>query len=377
MLKPQSRHRDFPSLANRAYLNTAAEGVSPQVVGEAIQRYFQDKLKGMDGRPAHHAEYHALRGLAAQCYGLSVDEIGICSCTSEAYNLAAMALSMREGDEVVVNDLEYPAGHTPWAQERCPATVKVWRSRNGALHLDDLVPLLSKRTRLVPVSLVSFYNGFMVNVPRVSEVVRKNSPALVSVDVTQALGRIPLQLAGADLIVSSTHKWILGTHGGCLVGVPEHCTDVFTARAGGWFNLQDAFSPDRFDRPAVSQPGAASFAVGMPNFPACYANRAALQCILGVGIDRIHSHAQPLTLHCLRELKKLPVEMITPDNPDTLAGIVAFKHQSGARLFEALHAKDIHVMHQARRLRVAIHGYNTAEDVERFLRTLKETLEHA
>jgi len=371
MLDQKSRQRDFPSLTNRTYLNTAAEGISPLVVGEALQRFFRDKLKGMDGRPAHHAEHRALRELTAQCYGLTPDEIGICSCTSEAYNLAAMALDMREGDEVVVNDLEYPAGHTPWAQARCPATLKIWRSRNGALHLDDLMSLLSKRTRLVPMSLVSFYNGFMLRVPHVSEVVRKHSPALVSVDVTQALGRIPLDLTGADLILSSTHKWILGTHGGCLVGVPRHRADVFTAPAGGWFNLKDAFAPDRFDRPAVSQPGAASFSVGMPNFPACYANRAALGYILGVGIDKIHAHAQPLTLDCLRELKKFPVEMITPDDPDTLAGIIAFRHPKSSQLFDALHVKDIHVMHQAGRLRVSIHGYNTADDVERFLRTLR------
>ena len=39
--------------------------------------------------------------------------------------------------------------------------------------------------------------------------------------MTQALGRVPLDLADVDLIVSSTHKWILATHGGGLVGVPQ------------------------------------------------------------------------------------------------------------------------------------------------------------
>ena len=39
-----------------------------------------------------------------------------------------------------------------------------------------------------------------------------------------------LRPAGADLIVSSTHKWILGSHGGGLVGVPQARAADRTAR---------------------------------------------------------------------------------------------------------------------------------------------------
>ena len=119
--------------------------------------------------------------------------------------------------------------------------MKVWRARDGALRVEDLVPLLSPKTRLVTVSLVSFFNGYMIPLPAVVEAVRQHSDALLAVDVTQALGRIPLELTGADLIVSSTHKWILASHGGGLVGVPSERADELTVPAGGWFNLEDPF----------------------------------------------------------------------------------------------------------------------------------------
>src|SRR5690606_23969747 len=109
---------------------------------------------------------------------------------------------LKAGDEIVINDLDFPAGATPWLQEGCLATVKLWKHRDGGLRIEDLIPLLSPRTRLVTVSLVSFFNGFMISLPSVVEAVRKNSQALLAVDVTQALGRIPLALDGADLIVS-------------------------------------------------------------------------------------------------------------------------------------------------------------------------------
>jgi selenocysteine lyase/cysteine desulfurase len=355
------------------YLNTAAEGIPPLAVRDALAQYIADKQRGMDGRELHAACWRAAKERVAELYGLTADEIAICSCSSEAFNLAALALRLRAGDEVVINDLDFPAGATPWLQESCPATVKLWRIRNGALRIEDLAPLLGPRTRLVSTSLVSFFNGFMIPLPQVVETVRRHSPALIAVDVTQALGRIPLKLDGVDLIVSSTHKWILASHGGGLVGVPAACADRWRVPAGGWFHLEDAFGPNRFER-AVSRPGAAGFAVGMPNYPAVYAIRAALDYLHGVGVEAIDRAARPLVMQCLEELSRLPVELLTPREPESIAGILAFRHPQVDRLHAHLHAQNIHVMSHAGRLRVALHGYNTPGDVETFLRELRRAL---
>ncbi|MDP6111586.1 MAG: aminotransferase class V-fold PLP-dependent enzyme [Planctomycetota bacterium] len=373
MLTEQSRITDFPSLAGRTYLNTAAEGIPPVCVTDALAQYAQDKVLGMDGRPLHETQWQSARSLVAEFYGLSSDEIGICSCSSEAYNLAAMALQLKDGDEVIVNDLDFPAGATPWLQPVCPAEVKVWRSNEWALRVEDLIPLLSTRTRIVTVSLVSFFNGFKVPLQELAEAVRENSDALLAVDVTQALGRVPLDLNGADLIVSSTHKWILASHGGGLVGVPSARAAELTTTAGGWFNLQDPFRENRFDG-AASKPGAASFMVGMPSYSAVYAINAGLNYIKGVGVENIEQQTRPLVMKCLEGIRRFPVERITPDNPESIAGILAFRHPDAERIRDHLRSKDIHVMCQAGRMRVAIHGYNTMEDVEQLLAALAEVL---
>ncbi len=376
MLTAESRRRDFPSLEGCVYLNTAAEGIPPLAVRDALLQYFADKQLGMDGRGPHAAQRSAVQQRTAELYGLTADEIGICSCASEAYNLAAMALQLGEGDEVVINDLDFPAGATPWLQPSCPATVRLWRHRDGALRIEDLIPLLSPRTRFVTTSLVSFFNGAMVPLEAMVAAVRSHSPALIGVDVTQALGRIPLKLDGVDLIVSSTHKWILASHGGGLVGVPAASADRWRVPAGGWYHLEDAFGADRFER-AVSKPGAAGFGVGMPNYPAIYAVAAALDYLQGIGVEAIYAAAQPLTQWCLDELSTLPVELLTPRAPDQLAGIMAFRHPKAEQIHQALHAKNIHVMSHAGRLRIAIHGYNTQHDVETLLRELRAAIDAA
>ena len=371
MLTPSSRQADFPSLANRTYLNTAAEGILSPPAAQAFAHYVRDKTIGMDGRMPHQEQRAQLRAQTARAFGLGADEIGLCSCSSEAYNLAALALALDAGDEVIINDLDFPAGASGWLQPSCPAAVKVWRSRQGALRVEDLIPLLGPRTRLLTISLVSFFNGHMIPLAAVVEAVRRHSQALLALDVTQALGRIPLAMADVDLIVSSTHKWILGPHGGGLVGVPGHRAGAWTVPAGGWFHLQDPFGPQRFEQ-VDSRPGADSFGVGMPSYGAIYAINAALAYIHGIGIEEIAAHADPLVRQCLDGLKDLPLELLTPDEPDALAGIIAVRHPQAERIHRFLHERDIHIMSTAGRMRIAVHGYNTGTDIERLLATLAE-----
>ena len=101
---------------------------------------------------------------------------------------------------------------------------------------------------------------------------------------------------------------------------------------------------------------------------------AALAYIQSVGVGEIDRVAQPLVAACLEGLERLPVEIISPRDPERLAGILAFRHPAAEAIHRRLHERNIHVMHHAGRIRVAIHGYNTQDDVEAFLRGLTDAL---
>jgi selenocysteine lyase/cysteine desulfurase len=115
----------------------------------------------------------------------------------------------------------------------------------------------------------------------------------------------------------------------------------------------------------------------MPNYAAAYANLAALEYIEAVSVDSIERHADPLVRACIEGLKKMPVELLTPGEPSSLAGIVAFRHPRAELVHRLLHERNIHLMCQAGRLRVAWHGYNNSLDVEKFLSAMHEVLRHA
>ena len=377
MITDTTRERDFPALHGITYLNTAAESIPPLCVSEAIQAYCQDKLLGMKGRDRHFAQVEACREISARMLGLKASEVSFCSCSSEAYNLLASALNLNARDEVVVTDLDFPAGATPWLRAAEAPRVRLWQSRDGALLIEHLTPLLNEHTKLVQVSLVSFYNGHRIAWHAFRETVRQHAPnALISVDVTQALGRVQLDCDDADILISSTHKWTLGIHGGGIIGIPQRGAVRLTTHAGGWFHLQNAFESDRFER-AEPKPGAASFSVGMPNFVALYALNASLRYLEGIGIENILHHADPLVSEVAAGLRSLGLKPMCDWNPRNPSGIIAFQHPQTALLQKALEAERIHVMHHAGRIRIAVHGYNTSTDIANLLRVLGAALRAA
>jgi cysteine desulfurase/selenocysteine lyase len=374
MLTPESRRRDFPTLNEMAYLNTAAESIPPLCVKEAIDRYWDDKARGMKGREGHFAQVEACREISARMIGRDKSEVGFCSCSSEAYNLLATALNLEPDDEVVVTDLDFPAGATPWMRAARPPKVRLWTARDGALNLEDLERLLNGKTQLVQVSLVSFFNGHRIAWAPLRDLVRRLAPqAVLAVDVTQALCRVALDCTDADILISSTHKWTLGIHGGCIIGIPQTRATRLTTHAGGWMHLNNAFDADRFQR-ADPKLGAASFSVGMPNFVALYALNASLRYLEGIGIGAIARHADPLVAEVYRGLIGLGLTPMAAYQPECPSGIVAFRHPQSAAINAVLEREGVHVMHHAGRIRIALHGYNTAEDVKRLLGALGKAL---
>jgi selenocysteine lyase/cysteine desulfurase len=197
--------------------------------------------------------------------------------------------------------------------------------------------------------------------------------ALIAVDVTQALGRITLDCDDADIIISSTHKWTLGIHGGCIIGVPSRNAEKLTTFAGGWYHFTNAFDADRFQR-TVPKLGAASFSVGMPNFVALYALNASLRYLESVGIDAIERHANPLVQKMHDGLVSLGLKPMCPWRADYASGIVAFQHDNCPHIHAQLERENVHVMHHAGRIRIAIHGYNTESDVNLALSVLAKAV---
>jgi len=114
--------------------------------------------------------------------------------------------------------------------------------------------------------------------------------------------------------------------------------------------------------------------VGMPNYAAIYALNAALRYIENIGVTNIAAHADPLVAQLETGLRALDLSLLATQHKGNFSGILAFQHEQADSIHAELETAEVHVMNHAGRLRMALHGYNTAADVEKFLSVLKSAL---
>ncbi|ESX87209.1 cysteine desulfurase-like protein [Mesorhizobium sp. LSHC412B00] len=114
-----------------------------------------------------------------------------------------------ERDEIVITDMDHDANIATWlALEPAGAKFKWWRMReDGNLHVDDLKPLVSDRTRLVACTVTAHSIGSIVDVASVAAIAHV-AGAEVFLDCVHygPHGLIDVQAWDCDYLVCSGYK---------------------------------------------------------------------------------------------------------------------------------------------------------------------------
>lgn len=361
----------------RIYLNTAAEGLVPQAAGDALLRAYEAKRRGSRGRDSLYAGETACREAAARTVGATTEEVALVPNTSTGIERFVQSVRWQEGDEVLLNDLEFPSNVTPWlaARDRYGIRVRVLPTRDGILAPHDVVQAITNRTRVLSVSAVSFKSGGRVDLANLAEVAR-NHDVTFCVDATQSLGAVPLPTGAWDVLWCSGYKWLLGMHGVALMAVRDAVLERMTGGAPGWRSTPVPFPEHRFDRIDWSS-DATRFHAGMPSFASAFVLHDSLKALQALGIDRIGAHITRLGERLLTGLKDLNIECLTPTEADRRAGIVAFDSDDFAPIGEHLSAQGIDVWAKDGRVRISFHAYTTEAEIDLCLRAMEETIASA
>ncbi len=364
----------FPLTRECTYLNTAAEGLLSTDCQEALAAYVRDKSRGSLGRPALYAKERDTVALTAKLLGTSPDSVAFLANATEGVNLLVNSLEWREGDEVLITDLEFPSNVLPWLRLKDRGvTVRVLRSEAGVLRLEDFTAQLSPATKVVSVSLVSYKSG--TRLPFVGQLAGEahRAGAILCLDATQAMGRVPVPLEGVDYMVASSYKWLFTPHGLGITYCAPGLLERIQPATAGWYGVPNIFTPDRFERFEYKL-GAARLCSGMPNFPSIFALNASLRYLLDIGVDRLDEALRPIVGRMRDGLADLGLELLTPADPAFQAGIVAFAHPDATGIGPALAEHNIVVWANDGRVRAAIHLYNEPAEVDRYLTTLERVI---
>jgi cysteine desulfurase family protein (TIGR01976 family) len=230
----ESIRGDFPALERRehghpvAYFDGPGGSQVPRAVVEAMTDYLYHHNANTHWAYPTSVETDALLSGARETYadffGATPADVSFGNNTTTiAFHLArALARGWREGDEIVVTELDHHANIAPWraaAQDRglvvrsVPLDTATFRT-----DWSELARALGPRTRLVAIGAASNALGTVTDVSRACAMARE-AGALTFVDAVHLAphAALDVQAIGCDFLACSSYKFY-GPHAAVLFG---------------------------------------------------------------------------------------------------------------------------------------------------------------
>lgn len=334
---------DFPILTRAVrgggrlvYLDSAATTQKPLAVLDAERDFYLTSNAAVH-RGAHQlAEeateaFEGARARIAGFVGARPDDLVFTRNATESLNLMAYAYSnatakarqgsalpaggdrfvLREGDEILVTQMEHHANLVPW-QEVCAKTGAVLRwiplTPDGRLDLSGLGDLVNARTRVVSFTHQSNLLGTINPVAPLVDAARSVG-ALVVLDACQSVPHMPLLVEdlGVDAVAWSGHKMLGPTGIGCLWASAQTLEAMPPFITGGSMIETVTMEGSTFAEPPKR------FEAGVPMVAQAVGLAAACDYLDHLGMDRVAAHEASLTAYALGRLAEVPgVRVVGP-----------------------------------------------------------------
>jgi selenocysteine lyase/cysteine desulfurase len=358
------REDQFPVTKTVTFLDIANHSPPCVAVQEAIRGYLLDWDR-LDRRGDARTEEAV--ALWAKLVGATADEACSQPNTSAGLATVAEALRFKEGENVVVNDLENPANLYPWiAQRGRGVEVRVVRGRGGAVRLDDLEKAVDDETRAISVSHVEWLTGARHDLRAFAELAHEHGAYLV-VDGIQAAGalRVDVKRDGVDFYANGAYKWLLGCSGAGFLYVKE---ELITDLAPVQFGYRSVEEHD-LERPRLKS-SAKKFELGEPSYLSTVGTKAAIELLLGLGTSAIEARVLKLSQRLYDGLEHLGAKIVSPKEREMHSGVVSFATKDTEATYKRLKEAGFYLSLRPAGIRVAPDFYNTEEEIDRLLSTL-------
>jgi len=359
----------FYGLNNSTWFYNGAETPPLKGTVDALNAYMTHRRDGPGGREANSIVEASCKMNLARLLSSKPEQISLLSNSSEIISMIANSIDFRPGDNVIVNNLEFPSGVLPWLllQEK-GVEVRFVAHSDWQITPEDIMERVDSRTRLVMTSHVSYLSGACLDYKKLYKHL-KATDALLLLDATQSLGAVAVDLNDTDFLVSSSYKWLLGIHGLGILGVNPQRLSAFMPRSTGWRSLVDMFSPVRLETYEFHA-DAKRFETGYPSYPTVYALDYSTKLLLDTGIDNIEDHILRMGEELMARLKNAGYEIMTPLEPHLRAGNICVMSDQGAEIADRLKEDRIYIWGGDGRFRMSIHAFNNGADVDRLMEYL-------
>ncbi len=393
--------KNFPALNQKVngkelvYFDNGATAQKPACVSDLVSRMNE----GLNGNI--HRAVHELSARSTELYEGARDsvrsfinakyreEIIFTSGTTAALNLVASSFGgkyLGKGDTVLITLAEHHSNIVPWQMvcERTGAKLKVLPvDEDGRWNMDSLNDLLTKDVKIVSVAHISNVLG-LVN-PVEDIILAAHSRGIpVLIDGAQGIvhSKVDVQKLDCDFYLFSGHKLFGPTGTGVLYGKKEIMDSIPPWMGGG-----DMVNTVTFEITTYAELPL-KFEAGTPNFIGAAGLGEAIKFVESISGDFLQEHEKLLTDNMMQGLSsikglriygtgqgKIPLFSFSVDgvHPTDLAMLLdkmGIALRSGMMCAEPLMRR----YGQTGMLRASLAMYNTAEEVEYFLKSLNRAI---
>jgi selenocysteine lyase/cysteine desulfurase len=357
----------FPLLNKVTYLNSAAVCLMPLVSQEAGARWREQMYQARpDALDTWLAQMEDARHVVASFIGAQPTEVAFMGNTGDGETVVATGLAFRAGQNIVIDELDYPSGHIVWREiaKRHGLEVREVQSINGAATTEQFAMLVDDNTRLIAVAHVSHHNGYRHDLQALAQLAHAHGAYLFA-DATQAIGsfRVNVRELDVDFLVCATYKWTLGPLGLAFFYCKAELLDELQTSRWGWMQAEQS---DVRGRALKLRTDARKFEYGTLPFQGIVELQTSLELLNELGMDKIEARVFALNAQLHDGLRRVGADVWTP--ADNRSGMVTIHNLDAKRVGDALEREGIITMPRSapkNQIRISAHFYNDEAELER------------
>ena len=370
---------------NLIYLDSSNSSQKPKSVIDRLNSFYSNEFSNV-GRSVHTLAVAATNNyentrVSVQKYlnAKHKEEIVFTKGATEAINLVASTYGqkyLKEGDEVLITELEHHSNYVPWHYLRNSKKVKIEFAEideNGDISLESIKKKINSNTKIICITHISNVTGAVLPVKEITQLAHsKGIPVLVDGCQGAPHLKLDMQDLDCDFYAISCHKMYGPTGLGILYAKIKWLEELPPYQGGGGMikevkkdSITFADLPNKYEAGTMQTAEVVAF-------------EESIKFIQGLGIENIMEHENELMNYAIEILKKnnsvkiignpkkkgaaisFTIEGIHPHDIATILDEDGVAIRAGHHCCQILHEK----LGMSATARASLGVYNTKEDID-------------
>ena len=370
---------------NLIYLDSSNSSQKPKLVIDRLNSFYSNEFSNV-GRSVHTLAVAATNNyentrVSVQKYlnAKHKEEIVFTKGATEAINLVASTYGqkyLKEGDEVLITELEHHSNYVPWHYLRNSKKVKVEFAEideNGDISLESIKKKINSNTKIICITHISNVTGAVLPIKEITQLAHsKGIPVLVDGCQGAPHLKLDMQDLDCDFYAISCHKMYGPTGLGILYAKIKWLEELPPYQGGGGMikevkkdSITFADLPNKYEAGTMQTAEVVAF-------------EESIKFIQSLGIENIMKHENELMNYAIDVLKKnnsvkiignpkkkgaaisFTIEGIHPHDIATILDEDGVAIRAGHHCCQILHEK----LGMSATARASLGVYNTKEDID-------------